>query len=301
MNLVSLVKKNSIDYNEIRNKSYVSINKEKKYLINVIIGFRGRTKFILPILNSFKSAIKYYNEIYNSNKQKICLTFIEHDLEPYHKDTLKPYVNYIWTLGNTTDEYNRGFVYNFGVRYSNKAKYYLLHDIDILVKENFFVELFENLKESRCIQTYGNRRVLYLSKNVTDGILNGKIDYNSLDEEFVNTNRLESEIIPNAGSKGGSILVEKDLFFDVGGFDPELFNGYAPEDQLFWEKALFLLNKIDYADNPPIDMFHLWHPTLKDSNSNLDTMQEYVEIFKKMEHNDKLAFIKLKKDALKKP
>jgi hypothetical protein len=87
-------------------------------------------------------------------------------------------INYIWTKGNVSDQYSRSFVYNFGVKYGNHAKYYLLHDLDVLVKSNFFDELYENIGEAQCMQTYGKRRILYLSEELTKKVKeNIKVDW----------------------------------------------------------------------------------------------------------------------------
>jgi hypothetical protein len=93
---------------------------------------------------------------------------------------VKGRANYIWTEGNMSDQYSRSFAYNFGVKYGNKAKFYLLHDLDILVKENFFIELFENMGEQKCIQPYGGRRVLYMSESLTKKVIEKEIDFNNL-------------------------------------------------------------------------------------------------------------------------
>ena len=48
--------------------------------------------------------------------------------------------------------------------------------------------------------------------------------------------------------------LKKELFEEVGGFDPEIFWGYAAEDQFFWEK-INTISEVSYADNPIINMF----------------------------------------------
>lgn len=297
--LIKIVKENSIDYLNIRDNSIISLYREKKYKINVIIGFKGRTEFIKPVLDSFQKAIIYYNNHFNINKQKICLTFVEHDDKPYHREMLENVVSYLWTSGNTVDQYSRSFAYNFGFKFSNKSKYYLLHDLDILVKENFFVELEENLKESKCIQTYGDKRVLYLSKTLTDKIINNGFNYNTLNESIVNSDETRDFKTPNKGSKGGSIMIERELFLEIGGFDPELFWGYAPEDQMLWSKLLLINGTVEFADNPIIDMFHMWHPPSEPTNNELESMIKHMKIFNESTDTEKLSYIKLKKALLK--
>lgn len=289
--LINKIKDRKIDYEKIKNEDshIVLFDEDIEYDINVIIGVRGRKRFIQPLYESFQKAIA-------KTDKKICFTIVNHEYYPeYLKYCKKNKINYLWTKGNVVDQYSRSFVYNFGVKFSNKAKYYLLHDLDILVKENFFEELFANLKNHKCIQSYGKRRVLYLSEELTNQVISGDIDYNQFDETMDNISLPMFNGQVMLGSKGGSILIEKDLFYEVGGFDPELFWGYASEDQFFWEKVREIA-PIEYADNPPIDMFHMCHPPSFSTNPLLYHMEEDWLSFKNMKKEERLNIIKLKKE-----
>ena len=292
MKIIEILEKNKIDYGLIKQKSYISLLNDNEFDINVIIGFRGREEFLNPIIKSFQKAIEYIKD------KKICLTFIEHDIESKSRLKLEGKVNYLWTPGNVTEQYSRSFAYNFAVKYSNKAKHYILHDIDILVKKNFFEEIYENIKGSRCMQTYGKRRVLYLSQQLTPRVINKEVDFNLLDENSPNVSLPMYAGKPALGSKGGSIIIERDLFYEIGGFDPELFYGYASEDQIFFDKATTIVGEVTYADNPPIDMFHMWHPPTSMSNPLMYEMEEYMLQFRYMKKKDRLAFLELKKKLL---
>jgi len=284
MNIFNDCIKGQFSYEKIKLQSKINLIDNCKYDINVIIGFRNRTEFLKPLMRSFKNAI-------NNCTKKICLTFIEHDSEPKHQFLLNNEVNYIWTLGNNASQYSRSFVYNFGVKYSNAADYYLLHDVDILVKKNFFAELEQNLNNFRCLQPYGNRHILYMSKELTSNVIDGK---QSVDDESIKSNTSAPDL---KGSKGGSILISRDLFFEVGGFDPEIFWGYAAEDQLFWDKISTVTN-IGYADNPPIDMFHMWHEPMSSTNPFLFLMDKYMYEFRSMSYESKMCFLNLKNQYL---
>tara|TARA_R110000803_G_scaffold188348_1_gene250740 strand:- start:3338 stop:4225 length:888 start_codon:yes stop_codon:yes gene_type:complete len=284
MELIEILKSNRIDYEQLKNESVVNlITDDSNYYINIIIGFRGRTEFIQPMVDSFNESIKYYNNI---SDKKVCLTFVEHDDEPKHLELLDK-VNYIWSKGNVSEFYNRSFAYNFGVRYSNKSKYYILHDLDILVKPNYIEELVTNLNNDtvQCMQSYGNRHVWYMSEQLTSKFLNKEITIDDI-------NRDNTEIIPpqQKGSKGGSVIITKKLFDDVGGFDPELFWGYAAEDQMFWAKVDSIV-PISYADNPPIDIFHMWHPPTDSTNPNTPRMDSYFLHYQSMNSEYKLNFL----------
>lgn len=290
--LIEKIKKNQINYEKIKNENSLIClhSSENDFFINIIIGCRGRKEFLEPIIKSFDKAIKFYKS------KKICFTIVEHNPFPEHlKFCKKNKINYIWTSGNIESQYSRSFAYNFGVKYGNKAEYYLLHDLDILVKENFFEEIEMNLKQYQCLQTYGKRRILYMSAELTDKVLKEKLDYNNFDEK---TNGVSLPMFngkPALGSKGGSLIISRNLFYEIGGFDPEIFWGYAAEDQFFWEKVSSI-SEVGFSDNPPIDMFHMWHPPSFMTNPLLLEMENFWNIFKNLTKKEKLEIIKLKKE-----
>lgn len=297
-NILEALKANKFNYEDIKNKSYISlISPSTDFDINVIIGVRGRSEFLSPLINSFIKAFTYYNS-HNQPKQ-FCLTFVEHSDKPEHKELLDGKENYLWTPGNVADQYSRSFAYNFGVKYSPKAKYYVLHDVDILVKEDFFEDVYSNLKDNKCMQTYGGRRVLYMSQELTPKVIKGEINLNTLDVKSPGVSLPMYNGQPAIGSKGGSILVERDFYYEIGGFDPELFWGYAAEDQIFWDKALTVLGDVAYADNPIIDMFHMWHPPTSSSNPLLYEMENFMLQFRNMKKKDRHNFLQLKKELFK--
>ncbi len=290
--IIETLHNNSFSYQDIKERSIISLIDEAPVYISLIVGFRGRPEFLLPVIESFKKAWQYYKD--NGGLESFSMTFVEHGKSPERQGFLNDKVNYIWTPGNVTEQYSRSFAYNFGVKYSNKAQYYILHDVDIIVKQNFFIELFENLGDSLCMQPYGGRRVLYLSSALTDSVLAKESIVDSMTQDTDGVSLPMFNGMPALGSKGGSIVVERDLFLKVGGFDPELFWGYAAEDQMFWEKVVTLTGEIEYADNPLIDMFHMWHPPTSNTNPLLYEMESYFMQFKNMKKKDRHLFLEQK-------
>lgn len=297
-NVFDVIENNKFSYEDIKLKSYINLSSPLKEMdINVIIGFKGRGEFISPLAESFYEAFSYYNQR-NENKN-FCLTFVEHNDIPEYKKMLDGQENYLWTPGNVSGVYSRSFAYNFGVKYSNKAKYYLLHDLDILVKKNFFEELYQNLKESKCMQTYGKRRVLYLSQDLTKKTINKEVDFNTFKEDTPDIHLPMYSGKPALGSKGGSIIIERELYYEIGGFDPEIFWGYAAEDQMLWDKVLTKIGEVDYADNPPIDMFHMWHPPTSMTNPLVYEMENYMLQFRNMKKKDRIRLLEIKRELFK--
>jgi hypothetical protein len=77
---------------------------------------------------------------------------------------------------------------------------------------------------------------------------------------------------------GGSIMIKSALFERVGMYDPELFTGYAPEDQFLWHK-LEVFTKVQSCDDPENNIFHLHHPFMGKTNPRLGEMNKLCQQF----------------------
>jgi hypothetical protein len=290
--LINETLKNKIDWEGIKNTSIIRTINNNEYDVNVIIPFKGRYNFLNPVIDSFLKSFSFYNEI-SEIKKKFILTVVEHDVEPYGLDYMVDSQNYMWSSWGIFNQFNRSFCFNFGFKFSNKSKYYLLHDVDVVVQKDYFVRLFKNLKNFKCIQSYGNRHIWYMSEKLTQSLLKSEIDV-----ELITKDNHDVSPPHLTGSKGGSIFLDYETFFNVGGFDPELFCGYAAEDQFFWEKCLTFLGSIGYCDDPIIDIFHMNHPPTSNTNPLLYEMEEHLHEFNRMSHEDKITFINFKKNIL---
>jgi hypothetical protein len=99
------------------------------------------------------------------------------------------------------------------------------------------------------------------------------------------------------GAPGGSILVDKLMFTEVGGFDNELFSGYSPEDRFFWNK-LSLFTTVISASNPPIELFHMNHPR---ALVHKDLHKKHADCCAAFDHatlSDQLAYLTIKRQLL---
>ena len=98
------------------------------------------------------------------------------------------------------------------------------------------------------------------------------------------------------GASGGSILVSSELFFNVGGFDPELFTEYSVEDQFFFDK-LCLKGCVGFCDYPAIELLHLSH----ENNNRITKMQDWDAFysFKRLSEQAKTDYIEMKSLHLK--
>lgn len=281
MNLIEEIKKQSIDYELIKKNSVFKLPNVGDYDINFIITVRDRLHFAQPMFDSFKGAAKKVNS-------KICYTVVEHSERPDHsKFCKKNDINYIYIPAETGEQFNKCLSYNFGALFSVSAKYHLFHDIDILIQSSFFEKINTYIdKGSKALQCYAHRGVVNCELEITRSLLSKDISVDDLGPSVYGVNYPNTKGGFGAGSTGGSILVEDELFNKIGGYDPELFRAYSAEDQFFWNKLLTKV-EIDYADDPEIDLFHMWHERQLGNNPFFHVMESYMTHFKSLTKEEK--------------
>jgi hypothetical protein len=288
IDIIDKASSNKINYELIRSTALFFLKEnKKKHDINFIVPVRGRKEFLKPLFECF-------NEAKNNIYKNITFTIVEQSTEAEClKFCNENKINYIYIHSKENEVFNKCLCYNVGVLYSCDAKYLVLHDLDILFNKNFFVNIYKILTETKCkaLQTYTKKRVLFCNKKITEQILKKEVNINKLTEEDENI----SSATP--GSTGGSIFVERNLFFNVGGYDPEYFYGYSYEDMFFWEK-LSTLTEIKFADNPEIELFHLHHKSQEFSDAKFAEDRAMVEKFRNLDKEEKEQFLMFKKDIL---
>jgi cellulose synthase/poly-beta-1,6-N-acetylglucosamine synthase-like glycosyltransferase len=272
----------NIIFNNLYNDFYKKIKFKKTYKknnVSIIIPVRGRVEF-LPFLNeSLKKSIE-------KSGKKINITVIEHSEKSTYKDICKKNnINYYFIESNG-EYFNKSLCNNIGALLNKNSDFFLFHDLDCLVKEDFLINIFENIniKSSKSLQTFDKRRVLYLNELQTKEILEGQ----KVIGDFENNDFEEGLCC----APGGSILVEKDIFFSVGGYDPELFYGWSPEDLFFWDK-ISKFSKIDICDNPKNEIYHMFH---EPQNKNMS--EEKLELYRKIDDVIIDDIINIKKNIL---
>ena len=152
-------------------------------------------------------------------------------------------------------------------------------------------------KGTKALQCYAHRGVVSCQFEVTKKMVGGDINVDELDRNVYGVDYPNTLGGFGVGSTGGSILVEDGLFKEVGGYDPELFRAYSAEDQFFWNKLLTKV-EIEYADEPAIELFHMWHERQIGNNPHLHIMENYMTNFKTLSNEDKLKVVEHKKNIL---
>lgn len=236
---------NVIDYRAIKNQCYFKIVNKEHVDLSIIIPVHGRTQFHNIISQYFRRAI-------DASGRKVSLTFVEHSDSREHEAILHDWVNYIHIPLNGK-RFNKCLAHNIGALYSNPCDFYLFHDVDILIPNDLITKLFQNIIGYHAVQSFTKRRVLYCNEGLTNTLLNGT---DSLETIFEN----HKDVTTGGGkAPGGSMMVSREIFQRVGGYDPELFSEYSVEDQFFYDK-LNIFGRLGHSDRPPIEMFHMHHP-----------------------------------------
>lgn len=287
----TLLEIHSINYDLIKKENlFIIHDTETEYDINFIIPVRGRVDFAAPMYDSFLKAK-------NNTNLKIGYTIVEiSDINEHQDFCATQDLNYIWIKRPTGELFNKSLGLNVGAIFSLKAKAFIFHDIDCLIQSNFFIKLEENIrnKNAKAIQTFHGRRVLYLNDALTNAIINKIIDVDSFHLGYDGISLPE-----NVGAPGGSIYVSKEVFFEVGGYDPELFSGNAPEDIFFWDKVSHV-GEMHICDNPQIDIFHMNHPLTANQNPLMMKMITIHNIFRNDRLDNTIDYINHKKELLSK-
>lgn len=284
--LLKELNENFIDYNKIRDESiFVLYANEEQYDVSFIVPVRGRLNFSKPMYDNFVLARE-------QSRLNISYTIVEHSESPEHsKFCKKNRINYIWIKSYSNEQFNKCLALNFGALFSiKKCDFFLFHDIDCLIQTNFFINLQKNIENKNCksIQCFHGRRVLYLDQELTNKIISNEIHVDSLKLG------IPGITLPMyIGAPGGSIMINRDLFFRVGGYDPEFFRANSPEDIFFWDKVAFI-DRMEISDNPEIDIFHMHHTPTYYDNPFIDHMKKIYEIFKNSSDDDKLHLINKK-------
>jgi GT2 family glycosyltransferase len=138
----------------------------------------------------------------------------------------------------------RAWAFNVGARQA-RSPLLVLHDNDMLIPERYASELI--LKHRQGYEIINLKRLIfYIAERHTRDFLAGNA---SLGELFL------ERVIQNAEA-GGSVAVDRDTYFALGGMD-EAFVGWGGEDNEFWERAL--TRRVWPFGYLP--MVHLWHPS----------------------------------------
>lgn len=260
--------------------------------VSVIVPVRGRTDFHQILVDHLTASFKNL-----PSGRSLSITFVEHSKNPEHRPFAeKSGVNYIHIP--TDDVFNKCLAFNVGFLFSNKSEYYLFHDLDCMPQSNFWRYIFLNLDKTpfTSLQAFRDRRVLYCDQHTSDLIINKTL---SVDQLSAVSTGITEPALHQWKAPGGSIFCPYNQFVTVGGFDPEYFFGYSIEDAFFYNK-LEISGGITSCNNPQIEIFHLNHPPLWNSNPHLTEHHHIYENWMSLSGEEKVKLMDIKSSHLKK-
>jgi hypothetical protein len=269
--------------------------------INFIVGIKNRTEF-------FNATIKNLIKSINYSTIKIKLIVVEQNDEPLNFTTCNDLdIEYIFIpqeISKSGNLHSTSLMYNVGYLFSKEAKYNMFHCADILLPHNFFIilEKFYLNKSFNWIQPFSNKRVITFDEKTTDLYLNNVFE--GVDPDILPEDCLHPE---NSGAPGGCICIPTNIMDKIGGYDPELFSAYSPEDAFIWVKLECItkneqINKTHvggalYADNPEINLYHFKHPRAQNENPDYELMLgRYESFIKDFTYREQLEYINTKSE-----
>jgi len=277
----------SIDNQNRKRPAFKALDSKESYDISIVIPCKGRK----PLLETTIKVLKH--EIAKTDL-RIVITLVEHtdsiEFKEYAFTEGLGWIHIPLTggVGSPLGQFNRGLCFDIGHLYGPPCKYYMMHDSDLLVPDIFFnkVQFYFN-RGAVALQPYSDRFVWQTNQEFSEKLqADLSIFYKGIDEHDVCTQN-------SPGAKGGSFILKSDLFANVGGYDPQVFWGYAPEDQLFWLKVESLAS-VHYADNPRMPLIHLWHPNAATKNPLLAEMDMLILYIKQQNTSDIKPYIQSK-------
>jgi hypothetical protein len=273
---------NNINFNKVIFESNI-IKREGK--INFIIPVKNRKENLEALINNLLSVIKYDNI-------DVIITVVEYN-DILHKNFCKinsiNYISIISKLYNFNKCLLANLCYKLYDKLKIKYKYIIFHDVDCLIKNNFFNNIFKLDFNNKFIQPYKKNRVLETTEELANKIRLNEININSINE---NTKGI---IVSDPGASGGSIFIKKELFENVGGFDYELFSEYSCEDLMFFSK-LKVNYELECCNFENSNIIHLWHSSTINTSNYGKNILYYIFLMLNKEYKNK--YLLLKKDLL---
>lgn len=284
-----------IDYSQVINDSTIHMNEDSTYSdLNVIIPCANRDAYIRPTVKSIRESAA-------SCGKKVTIYLVEHDIAMRGRRTCQSVgINYIYIPRHRGVTFNKCLCLNVGFLVAKPTNWSLFHDIDLIVPVNFFELLWKVIETTNkgWIQPFSKKSVCYLTNSATREILQtGEIPTSFRSIDYVQG---------NAGAPGGSICINSSLFQDVGGYDPEVFYGYNPEDEFLWLKMEAFQEELteknhvvhchfrgaEYMEN--VNLYHLYHPSSSSTQDRLQamTVRRFIGTFCGLPHESQKDFIK---------
>jgi hypothetical protein len=223
--------------------------------LSFIIGHRGTAR--LPHLLATIASLA------GQRDADIECIVVEQDQTPLLPGRLPAWVKHVFTpLPEGGMPYCRSWALNVGAA-SASGRVLVLHDGDMLLPADYAAEALKQIAAGAQVANI-KRFVFYMDEADTSRWFSGRRQLDASAPEAI-TQNLEA---------GGSLVIVRDAFFEIGGMDEE-FIGWGGEDNEFWERAQ-VLRRWEFGYLP---IWHLWHPAQpKKQDLANETRRRFLEL-----------------------
>jgi predicted glycosyltransferase involved in capsule biosynthesis len=268
MDIFQEIKNRAINYQEILDSCQIKLKSDAPH-ISVIVPVYGRAEFNKVLCNHIYNAIQVFDKTvapaiatfpFLVRKPMISLTIVEHSDKPEHNIICDDWVNYVW-IPKKGQPFNKCLAHNIGALLTKNANYFLFHDVDIMVPEDFFVKVMQNvtqiingkpnLPSYDALQTFTQRRLQLCNEWLTAELISNHLSVKHIPSHPAHFKAAQP------GAMGGSIFLTNELFFKTT-FCAQTFTDYGLEDAFFWQ-CINLLGRVGSCDQPLIESYHLHH------------------------------------------
>lgn len=201
--------------------------------VSFIIGHRGRAR--LPHLLQVLKSIATQREV-----RFECIV-VEQDVEPTVRELLPGWVRYVHTPIPPDVPYCRSWAFNVAARMA-RSPLFIFHDNDMLVPAGYGAESAKIVRAGFDAVNL-KRFVFYLAETEQE-----------VGMKLAHGKRVDVDHVVEHLEAGGSVVVSRDAFEGIGGFDED-FVGWGGEDNEFWDRCR--TRKVWNYGYLPI--LHLWH------------------------------------------
>ena len=204
--------------------------------VSFLIGHRGteRIPLLLATLQSIAS---------QTNVPFECIV-VEQDSVPLIREHLPIWVRYKHApASGNGDQYNRSQAFNDAAELA-RGEVLILHDNDMLVPMGYAKEAVDLFRAGYEVAQL-TRFVFYIDQVSSQMCYQGKVE----------PVYLKSESVIENVTGGGSLVISKNAYWDMGGMD-ESFVGWGGEDEELWDRCQ---TRVLYRYGS-LPLIHMWHP-----------------------------------------
>jgi glycosyltransferase involved in cell wall biosynthesis len=183
-------------------------------------------------------------------------------------------IEYIYLPMANGSMFNKSLLFDLAVICGLPSTGYICHDVDIFIPADFWqcVEVNRIHQNVKVLQTFAERRINYMNDVSTSELHNGTKKYSEVTDADL-THK-------GYGAWGGSIYIDRDVYYKIGGYDSWFFSGHSPEDQSIITKIFLKRYKIGFCNSPSIELYHQWHEDVSSHNKEIGNMRRIWEYMK---------------------